>query len=96
MSHWDSLVAEVGRVVGGKPEKLTNESLRLVGGRGGPGGGWKARKDHQRVTGTRWWQRWAVWWVESQKNQPTSPGDSLVVVGRVVSGKPEKATNESQ
>ena len=38
-SHWDSLVAEVGRVVGGKPEKTTNESPGLVGGRGGPCGG---------------------------------------------------------
>ena len=80
-SHRDSLVAEVGHVVGGKPEKPTNESLGLVGGGGGgPCGEWKARKGHQRVTGTCWWQRWAVWWVESQKNQPTSHRDSLVVV----------------
>ena len=96
MSYWDSLVAEVGCVVGGKPEKPTNKSPGLVGGRGGLCGGWKARKDH-RVTRTRWWQRWAMWWVESQKNQPMSHRDSLVVVvGRVVGGKPEKATNESQ
>ena len=85
-------------MVSGKPEKNTNESLGLVGGRDGPRGGRKARKDHQQVTWTRWWQRWAMWWVESQKNQPTSHRDSLVVVvvGHVVSGKPEKATNESQ
>ena len=83
-SHRDSLVAEVGSVVGGKPENTTNESLRLVGGGGGLRGGWKARKANQRVTGTRWWQRWAVWWVESQKNQPTSHRDSLVVVVVVV------------
>ena len=95
-SHQDSLVAEVGCVVGGKPEKTTNESLRLVGGRGGLRGGQKARKDHQRVTWTRWWQRWAVWWVESQKSQPTGHRDSLVAeVGCVVGRKPEKTTNES-
>ena len=35
MSHWDLMVAEVGHVVGGKPEKTTNESLGLVGGGGG-------------------------------------------------------------
>ena len=46
---------------------------------GGPRGEWKARKDHQRVTGTRWWQRWAAWWVESQKSQPMSHRDLLVV-----------------
>ena len=28
---------------------------------------------------THWWQRWAVWWVESQKSQPMSHQDSLVV-----------------
>ena len=89
-------MAEVGHVVGAKPEKPTNESLGLVSGRGGLCGGRKARKDHQRVTGTRWWQRWAVWWVESQKSQPTSHQDSLVAeVGHVVGGKPEKPTNES-
>ena len=53
-SHWDSLVAEVGRVVGGKPEKPTNESLGLIGGGGGLHGEWKARKGHQRVTQTHW------------------------------------------
>ena len=95
-SHQDLLVAEVGHVVGGKPEKPTNESLGLIGGGGGPHGEWKARKGHQRVTGTRWWQRWAVWWVESQKTQPTSHQDSFVVeVGHVVGGKPEKTTNKS-
>ena len=67
-------------MVGGEPEKTTNESLGLIGGRGGPCGGWKARKDHQQVTGTHWWQRWAMWWVESQKIQPTSHQDLLVVV----------------
>ena len=36
-SHWDSLVAEVGRVVGEKPEKSINESPGLVGGGGGGG-----------------------------------------------------------
>ena len=54
MSHQDSLVAEVGRVVGEKPEKPTNKSPGLIGGRGGLCGGRKARKDHQRVTETRW------------------------------------------
>ena len=44
MSHWDSLVVEVGCVVSEKPEKTTNESLGLVGGRGGPRGGCKAEK----------------------------------------------------
>ena len=34
-SHWDLLVAEVGCVVGGKPEKPTNKSLGLSGGGGG-------------------------------------------------------------
>ena len=47
-------------MVGGKPEKPTNESLGLVGGRGGLCGGWKARKTNQRVTGTHWWWWW--WW----------------------------------
>ena len=34
MSHWDSLVAKVGRVVGGKPEKPNNQSPGLIGGGG--------------------------------------------------------------
>ena len=38
-SHWDLLVAKVGRMVGGKSEKTTNKSLGLVGGRGGLHGG---------------------------------------------------------
>ena len=82
-------------MVGGKPEKPTNKSPGLIGGRGGLCGGQKARKDHQRVTETRWWQRWAAW-AESQKRPPTSHLDSLVAeVGRVVGGKPEKPINES-
>ena len=50
-SHWDSLMAEVGCMVvevscmvGGKPEKTTNKSLGLIGGRGGPCGEWKPER----------------------------------------------------
>ena len=43
-SQYDLLMVVLGHMVGGEPEKTTNESLGLVGGRGGLCGGWKARK----------------------------------------------------
>ena len=46
-SQYDSLMVVLGHMVGGEPEKTTNESLGLVGGRGGLCGGWKARKINQ-------------------------------------------------
>ena len=69
----DSLVVDEGP--GGR-EQRTNESLGLVGGRGGRQRARRARTTHQRVVVTRWWSTKGR---EDKNNAPTSRRDSLVV-----------------
>ena len=77
MSHCDSLVVMVVDKGPGGWEKHTNESWRLIGGRGGWQRARRARSTHQQVVMTHWWlmKGW-----EGENNTPTSCWDLLVVV----------------
>src|ERR1700720_3753543 len=71
-SHIDSLVVLVVDGEWGWRERHTNESIRLVGRRGGRQGAGKIRTTHQRVILTRWWSWWLTGSGDGENDTPTS------------------------